>query len=75
MSSSPRFAGCLTGTWPSRCCAKLLEGEIKQRSKKNMVQSRSFAEMLEKSIIRYQNRAIETAAGDRGADRTGEGHA
>jgi type I restriction enzyme R subunit len=41
---------------------KLLEGEIKQRSKKNVVQARSFLEMLEQSIIRYQNRAIETAA-------------
>jgi type I restriction enzyme, R subunit len=41
---------------------KLLAGEIKQRSRKNVVQARSFMEMLEKSIIRYQNRAIETAA-------------
>ncbi len=41
---------------------KLLQGEIKQRSRKNVVQGRSFLEMLEKSIIRYQNRAIETAA-------------
>jgi type I restriction enzyme R subunit len=41
---------------------KLLTGEIKQRAKKNVVQARSFLEMLEQSIIRYQNRAIETAA-------------
>ena len=41
---------------------KLLTGEIKQRAKKNVVQARSFLEMLEKSITRYQNRAIETAA-------------
>jgi type I restriction enzyme R subunit len=41
---------------------KLLEGEVKQRSKKNVVQARSFMEMLEKSVSRYQNRAIETAA-------------
>lgn len=41
---------------------KLLEGEIKQRSRRNVVQARSFLEMLEKSITRYQNRAIETAA-------------
>jgi type I restriction enzyme R subunit len=41
---------------------KLLTGEIKQRAKKNVVQARSFLEMLEKSIVRYQNRAIETAA-------------
>jgi len=40
---------------------KLLEGEIKTRGRKNIVQARSFSEMLEKSIRRYQNRAIETA--------------
>jgi type I restriction enzyme R subunit len=40
---------------------KLLQGEIKTRGRKNVVQARSFAEMLEKSIARYQSRAIETA--------------
>ncbi len=40
---------------------KLLHDEIKTRSKKNLVQSRSFAEMLEKAVRAYQNRAIETA--------------
>jgi type I restriction enzyme R subunit len=40
---------------------KLLNEEIKTRSRKNLVQSRSFAEMLEKSIRAYQNRALETA--------------
>lgn len=40
---------------------KLLSGEIKMRSRKNVVQARSFAEMLEQSIRRYQNRAIEAA--------------
>jgi type I restriction enzyme R subunit len=40
---------------------KLLSGEIKTRSRKNVVQARSFAEMLEEAIRRYQNRAIETA--------------
>jgi type I restriction enzyme R subunit len=40
---------------------KLLNDEIKTRSKKNLVQSRSFAEMLERSVRAYQNRAIETA--------------
>jgi len=38
---------------------KLLEGEIKARQRKNLVQARSFAEMLEKAIRRYQNRAVE----------------
>ena len=40
---------------------KLLEGEIKTRSRKNIVQGRSFAELLENAIRRYQNRAIEAA--------------
>jgi type I restriction enzyme R subunit len=41
---------------------KLLQEEIKTRGQKNVVQARSFAEMLENAIRRYQNRAIETAA-------------
>ena len=41
---------------------KLLNNEIKLRSRKFLIQSRSFAEMLEASIRKYQNRAIETAA-------------
>ena len=40
---------------------KLLENEIRTRGRKNVVQARSFAEMLENSIRKYQNRAIETA--------------
>ena len=40
---------------------KLLRGEIRSRSKRNVVQARSFAEMLEQAILRYQNRAVETA--------------
>ena len=38
---------------------KLLSGEIRTRGRKNVVQARSFAEMLEQVIRRYQNRAIE----------------
>jgi type I restriction enzyme R subunit len=40
---------------------KLLKGEIKARSRRNVVQARSFAELLEQAIRKYQNRAIETA--------------
>lgn len=40
---------------------KLLKGEIKTRLRRNVVQARSFAEMLEQAIRKYQNRAIETA--------------
>ena len=40
---------------------KLIKGEIKTRRRKNVVQARSFAEMLEQTIHKYQNRAIEVA--------------
>ncbi|NJL27816.1 MAG: DUF3387 domain-containing protein [Thermoanaerobaculia bacterium] len=40
---------------------KLLKGEIRTRSKRNVVQARSFTELLEQALRRYQNRAIETA--------------
>jgi len=39
---------------------RLLNDEIKTRRKKNLIQSRSFAEMLEKSILKYKNKTIET---------------
>ena len=40
---------------------KLLKGEIKNRARRNVVQARSFADLLEQAVRRYQNRAIETA--------------
>jgi type I restriction enzyme R subunit len=40
---------------------KLLKGEIKNRAKRNVVQARSFSDLLEQAVRRYQNRAIETA--------------
>jgi type I restriction enzyme R subunit len=40
---------------------RLLNDEIKSRAQKNVVQSRSFSEMLEKTMRAYQNRSIETA--------------
>jgi type I restriction enzyme R subunit len=40
---------------------KLLTDDIKTRSRQNLVQSRSFAEMLEKTIRAYQNHTIQTA--------------
>ena len=40
---------------------RLLKGELATRKRKNVVQARSFAEMLEQTIRRYQNRAIEAA--------------
>ena len=40
---------------------KLLKGELAARRRKNVVQARSFAEMREQTLRRYQNRAIEAA--------------
>ncbi len=40
---------------------KLINDEIKVRGRKNIVQARSFREMLETSIIKYKNRSIEAA--------------
>ncbi len=40
---------------------KLLNDEIRTNSRKNVVQARSFSEMLEKAIRKYKNRAIEAA--------------
>ena len=40
---------------------KLLKGELSVRHRKNVVQARSFSEMLEQTLRRYQNRAIEAA--------------
>ena len=40
---------------------KLLGDEIRTSSRRNLIQSRSFGEMLERTVRAYQNRAIETA--------------
>ena len=40
---------------------KLLRGELATRLRKNVVHARSFAGMLEQTLRRYQNRAIEAA--------------
>ena len=40
---------------------KLLRGELAMRRSTNVVQARSFAEMLKQTLRRYQNRAIEAA--------------
>ena len=40
---------------------KLLNEEIRTQSRKNLIQSRLFSEMLEKTIRAYQNRALEAA--------------
>ncbi len=40
---------------------KLLKGEIAARRRKNVVLARSFSEMLEQTIRKYQNRTIQAA--------------
>ena len=40
---------------------KLIRGELSTRRRKNVVQARSFAEMLEQTLRRYENRSIEAA--------------
>lgn len=40
---------------------KLLNDELKSRMRKNVVQSRSFTELLERTIRSYQNRTLESA--------------
>jgi type I restriction enzyme R subunit len=47
--------------WALEVLRKLLNDEIRSRSRRNVVQSRNFSEMLENSIRRYQNRSIESA--------------
>ena len=40
---------------------KLLAGEIRERRRQNVVQARSFEQLLGDAVRRYQNRAVETA--------------
>jgi type I restriction enzyme R subunit len=40
---------------------KLLNDELKQRTRTNLVKSRLFSEMLEGAVRKYHNRAVETA--------------
>jgi type I restriction enzyme R subunit len=40
---------------------RLIEGQIKAKGRTNVVEARSFAELLEQSIVRYRNRSVEAA--------------
>ncbi len=40
---------------------KLLNDQIKSRSRKNVVEARSFSALLERSVNQYRNRSLETA--------------
>jgi type I restriction enzyme R subunit len=39
---------------------KLLNDEIRTSQRKNLIQGRAFSEMLEETLVRYQNKSIET---------------
>jgi type I restriction enzyme R subunit len=39
---------------------KLLNDELKARARQNLIQARAFSEMLERAILQYQNRALES---------------
>lgn len=41
---------------------RLLNSEIKTIAKRNVVKGREFSEMLNESLLRYQNRSLDTAA-------------
>jgi type I restriction enzyme, R subunit len=40
---------------------KLINDEIRVQGRRNVVQARKFSEMLQQTLLRYQNRTIETA--------------
>lgn len=40
---------------------RLMKGEIKSRFRNNVVQNAKFSELLQQSLTRYRNRAVETA--------------
>ena len=43
---------------------KILNDEVKTRTKKNLAQSRKFSEMLEEAIRKYQNNPANDGAGN-----------
>lgn len=46
---------------PVEVLRKLINDEIRTQSHRNVVQARKFSEMLERTLLRYQNRSIEAA--------------
>jgi len=52
--------GLKHGNVAAKFFAKLLKNEIKQRGQRNVVQSRAFNAMLQKTLTAYHNRAIAT---------------
>ena len=76
---------CPTSSWP-KCSSsrrrtsalealrKLLNDEIRSRSKTNVVETKRFSERLESAIARYHTNAISTVEVLAGADRPRQGH-
>ena len=60
MSSWKRSSGLEHKNVAAELLRKLLADEIKTQSTRNVVQSRTFSEMLKKAVLAYQNRAIAT---------------
>ena len=75
-SSWPRCRTCRKRNLAVELLRKLFEGRARgPPAERTSSRARSFAEMLEQTIRRYQSRAVESRAGDRGADRPGPGDA
>ena len=58
---SDEFLAEVQGMPQRNLAVELLKGELSARRRKNVVQARFFAEMLEQTLRRYRNRAIEAA--------------
>ncbi len=58
---SDEFLAEVRGMPQRNLAVELLPGELAVRRRKNVVQAGSFAEMLERTLRKYQNRAIEAA--------------
>jgi type I restriction enzyme R subunit len=57
-----RFRKSKTPNLQIEVLKRILAGEITRISKRNIVKGRAFSEMLEQSLLRYQNRTLDAAA-------------
>lgn len=56
-----KFAKSSTPNLQIELLKRILAGEITRISKRNIVTGRAFSEMLEQSLLRYQNRTLDAA--------------
>ncbi len=61
LAATPRGQQAEAAKLDAAITEKLLKGEVARRRRQNVVQARSFADMLEQTVRRYHNRAIEAA--------------